>query len=73
MLQELVDQGNTVIVIEHNMDVIKTADWVIDLGPEGGDGGGMIVAEGTPEHVATIAGSHTGTYLARMLTMENES
>ena len=73
VLQELVDQGNTVIVIEHNMDVIKTADWVIDLGPEGGDGGGMIVAEGTPEHVATIAGSHTGTYLARMLTPENDS
>ena len=68
VLQELVDQGNTVIVIEHNMDVIKTADWVIDLGPEGGDGGGMIVAEGTPEHVATVAESHTGTYLARMLT-----
>ena len=73
VLQELVDQGNTVIVIEHNMDVIKTADWVIDLGPEGGDGGGMIVAEGTPEHVATIAGSYTGTYLARMLTPENDS
>ena len=73
VLQELVDQGNTVIVIEHNMDVIKTADWVIDLGPEGGDGGGMIVAEGTPEHVATIARSHTGTYLARMLTPENDS
>ena len=73
VLQELVDQGNTVIVIEHNMDVIKTADWVIDLGPEGGDGGGMIVAEGTPEHVATITGSHTGTYLARMLTPENDN
>ena len=67
VLQELVDQGNTVIVIEHNMDVIKTADWVIDLGPEGGDGGGLIVAEGTPEDVAKVAASHTGTYLARML------
>ena len=67
VLQELVDQGNTVIVIEHNMDVIKTADWVIDLGPEGGDGGGMIVAEGTPEQVAAVPASHTGTYLARML------
>ncbi|MEC7650313.1 MAG: excinuclease ABC subunit A, partial [Pseudomonadota bacterium] len=67
VLQELVDQGNTVIVIEHNMDVIKTADWVIDLGPEGGDGGGMIVAEGTPEQVAAFPASHTGTYLARML------
>ena len=66
VLQELVDQGNTVIVIEHNMDVIKTADWVIDLGPEGGDGGGHIVAEGTPETVAATAGSHTGEYLARI-------
>ncbi len=66
VLQELVDQGNTVIVIEHNMDVIKTADWVIDLGPEGGDGGGQIVAEGTPETVATTPGSHTGEYLARI-------
>ena len=73
VLQELVDQGNTVIVIEHNMDVIKTADWVIDLGPEGGDGGGMIVAEGTPEHLATVAESHTGTYLARMLKPGNNS
>jgi excinuclease ABC subunit A len=67
VLQELVDQGNTVIVIEHNMDVIKTADWIIDLGPEGGDGGGMIVAEGTPEQVAAVKTSHTGAYLARML------
>ena len=66
VLQELVDQGNTVIVIEHNMDVIKTADWVIDLGPEGGDGGGLIVAEGTPETVAKVPESHTGTYLARI-------
>jgi excinuclease ABC subunit A len=56
-----------VIVIEHNMDVIKTADWIIDLGPEGGDGGGMIVAEGTPEQVAAVKTSHTGAYLARML------
>ena len=67
VLQELVDQGNTVIVIEHNMDVIKTADWIIDMGPEGGDGGGLVVAEGTPEIVARIAGSHTGSYLARLL------
>jgi len=67
VLQELVDQGNTVIVIEHNMDVIKTADWIIDLGPEGGDGGGMIVAEGTPEQVAKVKQSHTGAYLARIL------
>ena len=55
------------VVIEHNMDVIKTADWIIDLGPEGGDGGGYIVAEGTPEQVAKVADSHTGTYLARVL------
>ena len=67
VLQELVESGNTVIVIEHNMDVIKTADWIIDLGPEGGDGGGLIVAEGTPEEVARVAESHTGAYLARML------
>ena len=67
VLQELVDQGNTVIVIEHNMDVIKTADWIIDMGPEGGDGGGLVVAEGTPETVADVAGSHTGSYLARLL------
>jgi excinuclease ABC subunit A len=67
VLQELVEQGNTVIVIEHNMDVIKTADWIIDLGPEGGDGGGLVVAEGTPETVAGVADSHTGSYLARLL------
>ena len=63
----LVDQGNTVVVIEHNLDVIKTADWIIDIGPEGGDGGGRIVATGTPEDVAQIAESHTGRYLAPML------
>ena len=68
VLQELVDQGNTIIVIEHNMDVIKTADWVIDLGPEGGDEGGFIIAEGVPEAVAKIAESYTGNYLARVLT-----
>ena len=68
VLQELVDQGNTVIVIEHNMDVIKTADWVIDLGPEGGDGGGLIVAEGTPEDVAKVTESHTGHYLSRIFS-----
>ena len=67
VLHELVDQGNTVIVIEHNLDVIKTADHIIDIGPEGGDGGGMIVAEGTPEQVAKAPGSHTGHYLAAML------
>ncbi|MFO0723756.1 MAG: excinuclease ABC subunit UvrA [Myxococcota bacterium] len=63
VLQKLVEQGNTVIVIEHNLDVIKTADWVIDLGPEGGGGGGEIIAEGTPEEVAEVAASHTGRYL----------
>ena len=63
----LVDQGNTVVVIEHNLDVIKTADWIIDLGPEGGDEGGRIVAEGTPEQVAQAAESPTGAYLKRIL------
>ncbi len=64
---KLRDAGNTLIVIEHNLEVIKCADWVIDLGPEGGAGGGAIVAEGTPEHVATQAASHTGAYLRRIL------
>ncbi|MFP7572367.1 excinuclease ABC subunit UvrA [Marivita sp. S2033] len=68
VLHELVDQGNSVIVIEHNLDVIKTADWLIDIGPEGGDGGGQIVATGTPEQVADVAASHTGHYLKPMLT-----
>ena len=67
VLHELVDQGNTVVVIEHNLDVVKTADWLIDIGPEGGDGGGMIVAEGTPEEVAQVERSHTGRYLKPML------
>jgi excinuclease ABC subunit A len=68
VLHELVDQGNSVVVIEHNLDVIKTADWLIDIGPEGGDGGGRIVATGTPEDVAAVEESHTGHYLAPMLT-----
>ena len=67
VLSRLVDQGNTVLVIEHNLDVIKTADHIIDLGPEGGDGGGMVVAAGTPEEVAAAAGSHTGRFLAPLL------
>jgi len=67
VLQGLVDKGNTVIVIEHNLDVIKSADWVVDMGPEGGSGGGMVVAEGTPEDVAGNKASHTGQYLAELL------
>ncbi len=67
VLHELVDQGNSVVVIEHNLDVIKTADWIIDIGPEGGDGGGEIVAVGTPETVAKEPRSHTGHYLKNML------
>ena len=67
VLHELVDQGNTVIVIEHNLDVVKTADHIIDIGPEGGDGGGEIVATGTPEEVAAVKGSYTGKYLKEML------
>ena len=67
VLHELVDQGNTVVVIEHNLEVIKTADWVIDLGPEGGDGGGEIVAQGPPEAIAANARSHTGRFLAEVL------
>jgi len=67
ILHTFVALGNTVVVIEHNLDVIKTADWILDLGPEGGDGGGEIVAMGTPEKVAGTAGSHTGHYLARLL------
>ena len=67
VLGRLVDAGNTVVVIEHNLDVIKTADWVIDMGPEGGTGGGMLVAEGTPEQIAVAPGSHTGTFLRKIL------
>jgi excinuclease ABC subunit A len=67
VLGRLVDQGNTVIVIEHNLDVIKTADWVIDMGPEGGSGGGLVVVEGTPEEVAADADSHTGRFLRPVL------
>src|SRR5690606_830040 len=67
VLQGLVDKGNTVLTIEHNLDVIKSADWVIDLGPEGGSGGGTILATGTPEKVAKVADSHTGKFLAEIL------
>ncbi|MEO5817199.1 MAG: ATP-binding cassette domain-containing protein, partial [Gemmatimonadaceae bacterium] len=67
VLHRLVDRGNTVLVIEHNLDVIKTADWIIDLGPDGGTRGGTIVASGTPEDVAQVAASYTGHYLKPML------
>jgi excinuclease ABC subunit A len=67
VLHRLRDEGNTVVVIEHNLDVIKTADWIVDLGPEGGDGGGRVIAEGTPEQVAAAEGSYTGRYLGPML------
>ncbi|GIG26142.1 UvrABC system protein A [Cellulomonas denverensis] len=73
VLQSLVDKGNSVIVIEHNLDVIKNADWLIDMGPEGGSGGGMVVAQGTPEHVATVEASHTGRFLAEVLEQTDEA
>ena len=67
VLHALVEQGNTVVVIEHNLEVIKTADWVLDLGPEGGEGGGRMIAEGTPEDIAAVPESHTGRFLATLL------
>ena len=67
VLHRLVEKGNTVVVIEHNLDVVKTSDWVIDLGPEGGDAGGRVVAEGTPEDVARSRESYTGRFLAKVL------
>jgi excinuclease ABC subunit A len=72
VLHALVDQGNTVLVIEHNLEVIKTADWIIDLGPEGGSGGGSVVAAGTPEQIAATKGSYTGDYLRAYLTRGGE-
>ena len=69
VLHRLRDHGNTVVVIEHNLDVIKTADWIVDLGPEGGSGGGQIIAEGTPEDVAAMPQSHTGHFLADVLKL----
>jgi len=68
VLHRLRDHGNTIVVIEHNLDVIKTADWIVDLGPEGGDGGGRIIATGSPEHVAGMTQSPTGCYLAKSLS-----
>ncbi|HRE16281.1 MAG TPA: excinuclease ABC subunit UvrA, partial [Rhodocyclaceae bacterium] len=67
VLHRLADHGNTVVVIEHNLDVIKTADWLVDLGPEGGDGGGRILVTGTPETIAAHKGSHTGRFLKPLL------
>jgi excinuclease ABC subunit A len=67
VLHELVDQGNSVVVIEHNLEVVKTADWIIDLGPEGGDGGGEIVAQGPPEAIVKEKKSYTGHYLRELL------
>ena len=67
VLSELRSHGNTIVVIEHNLDVIKTADWIVDLGPEGGSGGGMIIATGTPEQVAANPDSHTGRFLKALL------
>ena len=72
VLHRLRDHGNTVIIIEHNLDVVKTADWVVDLGPEGGSGGGKIIATGTPEQVAATEGSHTGEYLKPILEAARE-
>ena len=67
ILQKLTDGGNTVVVIEHNLDVIKNADYIIDMGPEGGDGGGTVIAKGTPEEVAKIKQSYTGHFIKKML------
>jgi excinuclease ABC subunit A len=67
VLHELVDQGNTMIVIEHNLEVVKTADWIVDMGPEGGDAGGEVVAQGTPEQIARNPKSYTGAYLKPVL------
>jgi excinuclease ABC subunit A len=72
VLHRLRDKGNTVVVIEHNLDVIKTADWIVDLGPEGGDGGGQVIATGTPEDVADTKASFTGQYLQRLLNGERQ-
>ena len=73
ILQRLVDNGNTVVVIEHNLDVIKCADYIIDMGPEGGDGGGQVVAKGTPEEVAKNPASYTGQYIKKVLDKYKEN
>ena len=72
ILQRLTDGGNTVVVIEHNLDVIKTADYIIDIGPEGGEKGGRIIAKGTPEKIAETEGSYTGTYIRKMLSQKGK-
>jgi excinuclease ABC subunit A len=72
VLHRLVDSGNTVLVIEHNLDVVKQADWIIDLGPEGGDAGGLVIAAGTPEEVAQVDASHTGQFLRPLLDAPRE-
>ena len=67
VIQGLVDKGNSVLIIEHNLDVIKAADWIVDMGPEGGAGGGQVVAQGTPEDIAAVEASHTGKVLKELL------
>ena len=73
MLERIVDNGDTVIIIEHNLDVIKCADWIIDLGPEGGDGGGTIVAQGTPEDIIKVEESWTGQYLKKTIDVDKRT
>ena len=73
ILQKLVERGNSVVVIEHNLDILKCADWIMDIGPEGGAGGGKLVAQGTPEEIAVTEGSHTGYYLKRVLKRKTRS
>ena len=73
MLNQLVEAGNSIVVIEHNLDVVKCADWIIDLGPEGGPAGGQLIAQGTPEQVARVRGSHTGRYLKHTLRTARKS
>ena len=73
VLQRLVDSGNTVLVIEHNLDVIKCADWLVDLGPEGGAGGGLVIAQGTPEQIAATPASFTGQFLSGVLDSDRDA
>jgi excinuclease ABC subunit A len=73
VLQRLVDEGNTVVIIEHNLDIIKVSDWIIDLGPEGGDAGGEIIAQGTPETLCTMSQSYTGQFMKRILDCQKSS